>query len=241
MHGLSTTLYDVPKKPLHLKPPHGQRLVRRRDELKISQGDIEERTNNVIYKQLMYRLENGQVKPRRLTADQLHALALALEWTIDELREALDLGPAPKMPEDAVIQASAFPVGELSMPYVLAGAGLPQWNDDPSSHVSINLPETRRRDIGKLFAVRVVGNSMLTYASDGDLVVFECSDHADLGRIVAVHVPDDGLIVKRFFGVSDTGRLLLGNDNRDVVPNVFEAPDGARVYGMSIGKWESDL
>ncbi len=230
----------MPKKPLTSKPVHGQNLVRRRQELGVSQGDIEELTNEVVYKQLVYRLENGHTQPRSLNADQLHALAEALRWTVDELREALLLPPLPKMPDNDVLRWSAFAVGELSIPYVLAGAGLPQWNDDRSETITLMLPETRQRDRERLFAVRIVGDSMRGYATDGALVVFECADHADLGAVVAVHIPDDGLIVKRFYGLSQDGLLRLGNENRDVQPSVFEAPEDARIYGVSLGTWRPD-
>lgn len=198
MNYVSTNLYGMPpRKPIDQYPPQGQVLIRRREEVGVtSLGQVEILTDGVVYKQLAWRLDNGHTHPRNLNAEQESAYARILEWTRDEFREALGLPPIPRMPNDEVIQRDAWPVGDFEIPYVFAGAGLPQWNDDQSETIGLMVPQTRRGSPGEHFAVRIVGDSMRDYAADGDLVVFRRADEADKGKIVAVHIPDDGLIVK---------------------------------------------
>jgi SOS-response transcriptional repressor LexA len=234
----ATTLLRMPKKPLKSKPPHGQALVMRRDELGISQDDVAERTGGIVYKQLMYRLENGLQKPSTLSYEQTLALAAALEWTVKRLNDILGVQPrfTPKF-GDEVLDNYALPTAELRLPVVDAGTSLPVW-DDTQETVDIRVPETQHRDPKRLFCVRQVGDSMRGYAGHGSTVVFDRDAEPQLGVVIAVHVPDDGLIIKRYFGDGGSGTLLLGNDNTTSTPRVFEAPEGASVYGVAIGRWD---
>jgi SOS-response transcriptional repressor LexA len=236
----TSTLTRMPKKPLSAKPAHGQALVRRRDELGISQDDVEEITDGVVYKQLVYRLENGINKPDSLSYEQTLALAHALQWPVSKLNEVLGV-KARVRPEfgDEVLDRHALAAQVLRLPVVLAGAGLPQWDDEHET-VVIRVPETQHRDPSRLFCVRIVGESMRGYADPGATVVFDRDGEVEPGKVVAVHIPDDGLIVKRYYGIAESGLPLLGNDNREVQPNVFPAPDGAAIYGVAIGRWDPD-
>ncbi len=74
------------------KPDYGQRLEARRLALhKKSLDDIVKETNGRIYKQLWYRVENGLKKPKSLTPDQISDFALVLEWTPQQVAEALGI------------------------------------------------------------------------------------------------------------------------------------------------------
>lgn len=232
---VANSIYYMPRRPKYPKPPHGKALVARRAEVGKSLDDIVGEGQN-LYKQLLYRLENGKVEPSRLTYPQLTDLSNSLEWSMEELASVLGLSTARK---DGVIENLGMPVLPVQLPVVNAGAGLPQWNDEAET-ITLVVPETKGRDRGDLFCVRVCGDSMVGYANDGDLVVFERASTADRGKIVAVHIPDDGLVVKRYYGMSEDGSLILGNENRSVQPLTFEAPEGSTIYGVSIGRWQPD-
>lgn len=240
MPTLSHTVTPMAKKPLSSKPPHGQALVLRRDELGLSLDKVVDLSGGVLDRQRLWRMENGEAHPRTLPSDVERALAAALQWAVPEYREKMGLDPLPDSIPEEEVQATTYKIGEYDIPFIDAGAGLPQWNDDPSSTITVRVPETKGRSPKEMFGVRIVGMSMLPYARHGDIVVFERARVADVGKVVAVHIPDDGLIVKRYLGVAKSGLLLLSNDNPEIAPKVFEAPDGAVIFGASLGSWQPD-
>ena len=79
---------------------------------------------------------------------------------------------------------------------------------------------------------------MRGYADDKDIVIFEIATTANIGQVVAVHFPNDGLVVKRFMGIQDR-RIMLGNENKDY-EFAFEAPEGATIRGVSLGVWKPE-
>lgn len=230
----TTTIRYMPKAK-RPKPPHGIALEVRRAQVQKSLDDIVTESEGRLYKQLLYRLENGKKDPDSLTYEQTLELSRALEWSVRELNDVLGVDTAR---EDDALRDLSIPVAQVELPVVNAGAGLPQWNDE-AEMVTIVVPETMGKDRGNLFCVRVTGDSMTGYASNGDLVVFEKTSVAELGQVVAVHIPDDGLIVKRYYG-GDNGLLVLGNENRSIEPRTFPAPEGSAIYGVSIGRWQPD-
>jgi len=70
----------------------GARLRKRRKALRYSMDEL---TNAIadeqVYKQLIYRLENGKKKPHKLSTEQLQLLASGLEWDIETLADALEI------------------------------------------------------------------------------------------------------------------------------------------------------
>ncbi|WP_299432140.1 hypothetical protein [uncultured Meiothermus sp.] len=55
------------------------------------------------------------------------------------------------------------------------------------------------------------------------------------GKVVAVWLAGDGVVIKRYLGV-ENGLLLFGNDNR-THRAVFEAPEGSTVVGVAVGRY----
>lgn len=216
---------------------YGSALTRRRNELGKSRGQIESETNGVIYEQWLYRLESESPKDGpRLTFEQTVELARALEWSVDRLND--ELGVETRLPAQ-VIEEHGIAVNILRIPFVEAGAGMPIWSDGAQME-AVTLPSLKGRRSENLFGVYLDGDSMKGYASTGKAVIFDREKLVQRGSVVAVHVPDDGLIVKYYYGVTENGRLILGHANPDYEPQVFEAPDGSAIYGVSVGRWISD-
>ena len=80
-----------------------------------------------------------------------------------------------------------------------------------------------------LFTVRVRSDSMEPTFSEGDIVLFVRASEPESGKIVAVHVPDDGLIIKRFQRVRDT--WITTSDNPAYPPR--ELKDGERILDVA--------
>jgi hypothetical protein len=73
------------------KPEYGKRLEARRKALRKSLDDIVNELDGQVYKQLWYRVENGIKLPQSLTIDQINLFARALEWTPQQLANALEI------------------------------------------------------------------------------------------------------------------------------------------------------
>lgn len=93
MYAYPTTINCMVRTPAHKmdKPALGRRLVARRAELGLSLARVEALTNGVVYDQLLFRLENGKFKPENLKVSQRLALAEVLQWTPEQLDEALEI------------------------------------------------------------------------------------------------------------------------------------------------------
>lgn len=220
------------------KAGYGKALqTRRQHELRKSRSDVEKETDGLIYEQFLYRLEGEKLKGSpHLSFQQTVELARALEWSVDKLNEVL--GVDARLPHQ-IIEEHGAAINILKIPFVGAGAGMPVWNDDQQTE-AVTLPALRGRRAENLFGVYLDGDSMKGYASDGKAVIFDREKEVRRGSVVAVHIPDDGLIVKEFYGVSEEGRLILGHANPSYEPRVFEAPDGATIFGVSVGRWIPD-
>ncbi|HEX9377131.1 MAG TPA: transcriptional repressor LexA [Actinomycetota bacterium] len=87
---------------------------------------------------------------------------------------------------------------------------------------------------GELFALRVVGDSMIDAGiADGDVVVISRQDDCDDGDIVAVIQPgpaEDEATVKRLR--REGGRVVLVPENPSMEP--FEMAEGGRVLGRVV-------
>jgi len=83
-------------KKQRLLPKHGKAIRTRRKSLHLSQDKLVDKINNpeVVYKQLVQRLETGGMSPSQLKWGQLVALAEGLQWTLEQLLTALEL-PIP--------------------------------------------------------------------------------------------------------------------------------------------------
>jgi phage repressor protein C with HTH and peptisase S24 domain len=105
---VTANVYSMATKPrTKPKPDYGQRLEQRRGQVRKSLDDIADETDGVLYKQFLYRLENGRKKPSTLTVDQIGLLATALEWTPRQLADALNI----VLPGDIVLHPPGAVLG----------------------------------------------------------------------------------------------------------------------------------
>ncbi len=80
----------------------------------------------------------------------------------------------------------------------------------------VDFPATMAKGKANLFALRVMGESMIEAGIlDGDIVVVESKQYADNGEIVVAMI-DDEATVKRFF--RDNGRIRLQPANHTMEP-----------------------
>ncbi len=185
-----------------------------------------------VSQSLISSLEKGATRPERMRIETLLGLMRALKWTPEEFERATGVKvrniELPGVSADQVLRDHALGVKSHIIPIVDAGAGLPSWTDT-GEHIEVMLPEISGFDRRDLFAVRVKGDSMEPTLSEGDVVIFVKDGEPESGKIVAVHVPDDGLIVKRLQKVN--GTWLLASDNPAHPPRPLQ--EGERIFGVA--------
>jgi len=154
----------------------------------------------------------------------LKRILRALQWSPNEFVEAtgIDISGPDFLPGDLTI-----PVTSVIIPIVEAGAGLPSWTD-AAEWIALDLPGLKRFSRQDLFAIRVRGDSMEPTLREGDIVVFARDEEPRHGVVVAVQVPDDGLLVKRLARSNNT--YLLVSDNHKYAPRPLQ--NGERIYGV---------
>lgn len=127
--------------------------------------DIENKTDGVVYAQLLYRLENGRTPPQNLKSGQVQALLRAIGWGMDRWLEVT--GQATQSGSDlgqgtAVVQPHITPHGSREIPVIdMLSAGLGGEGGTIVDHVAI--PDEWR---GQFAAYRVSGDSMAPHIPD---------------------------------------------------------------------------
>ena len=203
----------------------GLSIRMRRKELGLSQDDLAAQLS--LSQQAVAKVEKGAIDISRWPWQRLEALRRALKWSPEEFTEKTGI-ELPGVSADQVLRDHALGVKSHIIPIVDAGAGLPSWTDT-GEHIEVLLPEISGFDRNDLFAVRVKGDSMEPTLSEGDVVIFVKDGEPESGKIVAVHVPDDGLIVKRLQKVN--GTWLLASDNPAHPPRPLR--EGERIFGVA--------
>lgn len=154
--------------------------------------------------------------------EAFNRLLRVLQWTPEEFsRETGIQLPGAEIP-------GSIPVVRYRIPVIDAGAGPPMWNEG-AEYITLHIPELRGKREEELFAVRVKGDSMEPTLRDGDIVVFWTGGAPEPGRIVAVHVHWDGVVVKRLQRYN--GSWYLYSDNPDHPPVPLTEHD--RILGVA--------
>jgi repressor LexA len=222
------------------RPAWAKAFYERRKRLNLTQQELSDRTydpasdKNIIAQTTVSDLERGIIHPMSLQGNRLLAIYRALEFDPASWA-ALGLGQPSQVMEQRVEDAVSRAGPDLrlvSLPIIEAGAGPPWFQDDPEM-ITLLLPDLNHMDPENTFCVRVRGNSMQDYVSDGSLVICRRQDHAEPGQVVAVWMSDDGVVIKRYLSGDNDTRLTLGNDNSNYVP-VLVAPPGSRIVGVSV-------
>lgn len=223
----------VQQKP---RPGWAEAIKQRRKELGLSQEDIAAYGKDLFAQTTVSDIERGRVHPLSLGAEKFFGLLRALRWSLAEFSQATGIHIdyiRETLASEAIERAG--PDGDVYvLPMIDAGAG-PPWSNEGADTVEIFMPELRGYDRSRLFVVRVRGDSMQGYADDGTLVICYRDGLPERGKVVAVWLAGDGVVIKRYLGV-ENGLLLLGNDNR-AYRAAFEAPEGSTVVGVAIGRF----
>lgn len=149
----------------------------------------------------------------------------ALQWTPEEFSQATGI----RFPSPVVDSSSFIPTTRYRMPIIEAGAGPPMWNEN-AEYITLDLPELRGKGERELFAVRVKGDSMEPTLTDRDVVVFWTEGAPEPGRVVAVHVHWDGVVIKRLQRYN--GSWYLYSDNPAHPPLPLGEHD--RILGVAV-------
>ncbi|WP_170146463.1 XRE family transcriptional regulator [Meiothermus granaticius] len=218
------------------RPAWAVAIKRRREQLGFTQWSVVEHAGDLFGQTTVSGIERGDIHPLSLGAEKFFGLLRALRWSLAEFSQATGIHIdyiRETLASEAIERAG--PDGDVYvLPVIDAGAG-PPWSNDGADTVEIFMPELRGYDRSRLFVVRVHGDSMQGYADDGTLVICYRDGLPERGKVVAVWLAGDGVVIKRYLGV-ENGLLLLGNDNR-AYRAAFEAPEGSTVIGVAIGRF----
>ena len=156
--------------------------------------------------------------------ETLDRMLSVLRWTPEEFARETGIHIPLEAPHPDL-----SPVARYRIPVVDAGAGPPMWSEE-AEYIVLHIPELRGKSERELFAVRVHGNSMEPTLREGDVVVFWTQGAVEPGRIVAVHVHWDGVVIKRLQRHGDTWYLYSDNPEHPPVP-LLEAD---KVLGVAV-------
>jgi repressor LexA len=156
--------------------------------------------------------------------ETLDRMLSVLRWTPEEFARETGIHIPLEAPHPDL-----SPVARYRIPVVDAGAGPPMWSEE-AEYIVLHIPELRGKPERELFAVRVHGDSMEPTLREGDVVVFWTQGAVEPGRIVAVHVHWDGVVIKRLQRHGDTWYLYSDNPEHPPVP-LLEAD---KVLGVAV-------
>ena len=156
--------------------------------------------------------------------ETLDRMLSVLRWTPEEFARETGIHIPLEAPHPDL-----SPVARYRIPVVDAGAGPPMWSEE-AEYIVLHIPELRGKSERELFAVRVHGDSMEPTLREGDVVVFWTQGAVEPGRIVAVHVHWNGVVIKRLQRHGDTWYLYSDNPEHPPVP-LHEAD---KVLGVAV-------
>src|SRR5690625_1516883 len=146
----------------------GRLIAARRAQLGYSLDKIAELTDDVIYRQLLWRVENGHKEADSLTSRQVNALLPALEWTHDDWVAVLNADTNALTDGGTVEESpSIIPMGSRRLPVMdMLSAGPGGEGGTIVDHVTI--PDEWR---GEYLAYQVKGDSMAPHIPDGATII----------------------------------------------------------------------
>lgn len=187
----------------------GDRIKHRRQELRLTQGDIAAAIGVAV--STVQRYEAGTIDKPKLPV--LDAIARMLQ-----VDPAWLCGNAPSVPpvsrEIPYRPTHRIPIlGRIS-------AGLPLYADE---HIE-GYTYTDLNGGAEYFALRVTGDSMnAVRINDGDLLIVRRQDIVDNGDIAVVLVDDEDATVKRFYREGNTITLMPQSTNPVHQPQIYDS------------------
>ena len=227
----------MPKRRPSSEEPAAIAIRRRRAEIGKSQ-EMVALDSHILNQTTVSELENGRYELVNLTAARLAGLARGLNWGLAELEQATGVNLGMAAYESSTLERDIHQAGpdlrRYPLPVIEAGAG-PPWTNPNAEMIELALPELRALEKGEAFAVRLRGSSMERWAPDGALAIMRRADAADVGKVVAVWVADNGVVIKRFLGLY--GELLSLASDTHAGPVVEQPPVGSKIIGVAIGRY----
>lgn len=141
-----------------------------------------------------------------------------------EEAEASRRKEGPEVPEEELLKLHA-----VYLPIKEAGAGSPAF-DDASERMLLYLPDLRGKE-GEVGGIRIVGDSMEPLLYEGDIAVVWFQGGYGPGTIVAIGIPNDGIVVKQLY-YDKRGYPLMHSLNPRYPDEPL--PEGAKIWGPVI-------
>lgn len=243
----TATVYKMPSTRKAPKPEYGKRLEKRREEIRKSYDRLAAETNDRLYKQWFYRLENGRKRPETLTPEEIDLLAQVLEWTPHQLAEALGIS-LPASVYGEIHGGSVQPVGMVA-PVAFLGAvsaGLDEnegdvtlYRDTPIAFLAGSKPED-------CFWLEVQGDSMACpdvrqSIPEGSWALFDRTKDPRPGKTICCILEKDGRRIRilKKYGRSDK-YVILKSYNEEHEDILLEEGDTCTFLGTFIGHWFLD-
>ena len=191
------------------KPDYGRELAARRTRLGKSQDDIDTETDGLIYKNMLYRLENGRKSPDSLTYEQTVILAKALDWPINTLNEVLGV----KVPiAERLRDLERFEVHPDWVPFpvygsVSAGDSDPQPIENEIAYFPLEKFKSKGVKAKDVKVYLVNGDCLVSSEAQraekniapGDYIAVDTGAHPVPGDVVVAYWPkEDKMVVKRY-------------------------------------------
>ncbi len=182
-----------------------------------------------IYEHIVERLSDGYVMPtvREICAEMGINSTSSVHRSIKKL---VAMGLLEKQGEN--LNRAVKLAGDNSLKVPVVGtitAGQPITAiEEITGYISY---QPTKRHAGKLFALKVRGESMINAAIlDGDIVIVEQTSYAENGQIVAALVDGEEATVKRFY--KERGHYRLQPENDSMKPIIV---DEVSILGRVVG------
>lgn len=199
-----TTLYGMSRKKRErlIDPAIGLAVKAQRVRKGLSQEQVSELTDNLLYPRLQSEVENGKRDIRDLSFEQVAAMVDVLEYTPTEFSRDLKA----EYPVRALPSATDYrPTIEVPM-FGDVAAGVTQSDEDrgPPGLLDPNLPWLRGRDPNRLAMLRVNGDSMVSPEAEesiphGAIIVVEWGAMPQLRDFVVAWIHDLSVsVLKRY-------------------------------------------
>lgn len=140
----------------------------------------------------------------------------------------MERGPAPRYFGVVQQYANVEPSGWITQYIPVARQRMKEWMGPLEMEQPIPLAVPK---LGHYRAIRVVGESMETECSPGDLAIVDCDAIARVGQAIVVEV--GGEEVLRYLAEQTSDRVVLAAENSDM-PDIVVSPAEAEIVGVIV-------
>jgi len=212
----------------------GRFLRSLRERAKLTQADIGYRAG--VDQTYVSMIETGKRDIRHVSAERMLRLLQAYGLKKEEIDYLLKLWSSPTKEEreerplsETEVLHALSEVRPYRLPVVEGGAGSPSF-EDTREFMLFWLPPMKGKKENALFAVKITGNSMEPLLYEGDYAIVDIETPPMPGAIVAVGIPGDGIVVKKFAQRGKELYLESINPTYEDLP----LPEDAKIWGPVI-------